>query len=466
MTAFTRNDVPEWHVEVPGSRWFHADLHLHTLDDHPGGVVWQVPPALGQECDPCSPSAREAYARAFLHAASNAGIEVLGLTPHCAHLPGHTDLSATWDIVEAWQSYDDDDGIPFRRKIYAVFPGFEPNTSDGSHGVHFLVLFDPEIGKERYLKAFAVATGGHDVWRENALHPSPRRAEELLSALSDLRRRESDGWDYLTLAPHAFGKKGVFQSLRGDIGKYFPYGEIAGIELSDNHLIVDAYRAHDFVESHLRKYGQSLFHASDAYCLDCPTVIRAEVPVTDSPKKRGIGYRYTLVKLASARIESLRQAFLSGESRLQLAYERSADKQLQYRSNVPSPTNSTRPWLRSVTVEGGASFFGGKGRKQVMRFSPDLTCIIGGRMTGKSTLLDGLRCYFKALMPQDGVLARDVEARSLKFLAGDPAVVVDIVGPIAATLSSAQRWPARFFTQRELAGIANDPDNSRRSCIT
>jgi len=30
------SDMPiadRWHYEVPGTRWFRADLHLHTLDD-------------------------------------------------------------------------------------------------------------------------------------------------------------------------------------------------------------------------------------------------------------------------------------------------------------------------------------------------------------------------------------------------------------------------------------------------
>lgn len=200
MAPFTRANVPEWHIEVPGTRWFRADLHLHTLDDWAGGhVAWQVPPHLIGRADPSDPDTRAEYVRAFLKAACQAGIQVLGLTPHSAHVSEHSDLSVAWEIVEAWQTTADDDGIPFRQKIYAVFPGFEPSASDGSRGIHLLVLFDPEIGKQRYLKAFTVATGGQEVWRNGALHPSTMDTQALLASLADLQRREADDWDYLCI---------------------------------------------------------------------------------------------------------------------------------------------------------------------------------------------------------------------------------------------------------------------------
>ena len=34
------------------------------------------------------------------------------------------------------------------------FSGFEPNFADGSKGIHLIFLFDPTVGKRRYLDAF------------------------------------------------------------------------------------------------------------------------------------------------------------------------------------------------------------------------------------------------------------------------------------------------------------------------
>lgn len=34
---FERRPANPWQEEVPGTRWFKVDLHVHTVDDHPGG---------------------------------------------------------------------------------------------------------------------------------------------------------------------------------------------------------------------------------------------------------------------------------------------------------------------------------------------------------------------------------------------------------------------------------------------
>ena len=92
----------------------------------------------------------------------------------------------------------------------------------------------------------------------------------------------------------------------------------------------------------MAEHHQAFFHASDAYSVN------------------DIGKRYTWLKLASPRIEALRQAFIASDSRMRIAYERNADGGL---TEVPAPdvTVNERPWLKSVTVTGGASFFRAKG---------------------------------------------------------------------------------------------------------
>jgi hypothetical protein len=142
MTDFIRQTSQKWHDEVPGSRWFKADLHIHTLDDHPNPSL--VCPA--GVTDPVNEQHIETYARAVLKSAAQRGVEVLGLTPHapCAGTEDRT--SVVWHIVHMWNTGSDDDGVLFRDKIYAVFPGLEPNFRDGSNGLHLLLLFDPEIG--------------------------------------------------------------------------------------------------------------------------------------------------------------------------------------------------------------------------------------------------------------------------------------------------------------------------------
>ena len=150
---FQRRPTEKWRREVPGARWFKADLQVHTVDDHAGGRV-KMPAGLSG--DPAAPAVLAHYARRFLQAAVRERVQVIGLTPHAPRAGEGPETSAVWRIVEEWNVGDDDDGAPFREKIYAVFPGFEPSFNNGKAGLHLLFLFDPEIGRERYLKAFDV----------------------------------------------------------------------------------------------------------------------------------------------------------------------------------------------------------------------------------------------------------------------------------------------------------------------
>ena len=61
--AFARNVAPSWHQAVPGARWFKADLHIHTIDDRPGGRA-KLPAGVNGPADAAETIA--AYARRFL----------------------------------------------------------------------------------------------------------------------------------------------------------------------------------------------------------------------------------------------------------------------------------------------------------------------------------------------------------------------------------------------------------------
>ena len=193
----------------------------------------------------------------------------------------------------------------------------------------------------------------------------------------------------------------------------------------------------------MEQYHQSFFHSSDAYAVD------------------SIGDRYTWFKLASPTIEALRQAFIASESRVRIAYERDVFGNLSPISDPPDVTMNDRPWLKSIEVAGKVSFFGSTGECAVptrIELSPDLTCIIGGSMTGKSTLLDGLRMHINAPMPQDAGVKAQVEGRArTRFLTGSPEVVLECPNG-DPTAPEHERWPAVFYAQGELQSLAQDPE--------
>ena len=165
--SFARQITDKWHDEVPGARWFKADLHIHTIDDQPGGRA-KMPP--GVDAASLTEQELDNYARQFLRSAVEKQIRVLGVTPHSPQIT--SSISAVWRIVTEWNDGIDDDGEPFRNKIYAVFPGFEPALNNGSSGLHLLFLFDPEIGQHNYLKAFDLAMGGVSPWANGDLRIS------------------------------------------------------------------------------------------------------------------------------------------------------------------------------------------------------------------------------------------------------------------------------------------------------
>ena len=438
---FTRQQTDHWHREVPGARWFKADLHVHTIDDLPGDRT-KMPPDLGAPSD--SDQTIVNYARCFLRKAAERQVHVIGVTPHSPRIDAQA--SAVWQIVEEWNCGVDDDGTPFREKIYAVFPGFEPALKNGRSGLHLLFIFDPEIGRERYFKAFDLVMGGVSPWSEKTLQLSSKSAEEAFRELRSFHDRECPAsgpsrWRYLVLAPHVDGEKGLLGAQKAQVLQIFQHHEIAGLELGDGKLPQETERRRSWLKDGMADHHQAFFHGSDAYTVD------------------DIGARHTWFKLASPRIEALRQAFIASDSRMRIAYERHEEGDLV---EVPAldVTVNRRPWLKSITVKGRASFFGAGDESRATRFdlSPDLTCIIGGSMTGKSTLLDGLRVYTRAPLPQDPAIKDQVKTRGrTRFLGGSPEVELECPAS-DPTAALRDRWPAAFHAQNELQRLSQDPE--------
>ena len=443
--SFQRQPAESWQRDVPGARWFKADLHIHTIDDRPGGRP-KMPTGLSG--DPDSPQTLALYARCFLQALVERGVQVAGLTPHSPRAGVEPETSAVWRIVEEWNTGTDDNGVPFREKIYAVFPGFEPSFRDGRQGLHLLFLFDPEIGRERYLRAFDLVMGGVSPWRDGDLQISNERTADAFAALRVFQGRECTAdagggrsWDYLVLAPHIEAENGLLGAQKAQVLQLFDHEEVAGLELADEKLPEETLKRRPWLRDGMATRRQAFFHASDAYRVD------------------DIGQRHTWMKLASPRLEALRQAFIASDSRMRIGFERGDDGVLRPIGDPPDVTVSARPWLREMTVAGGASFFGGsqggEARQTRFRLSPDLTCIIGGSMTGKSTFLDGLRVHVDARLPDDEAVRANVAARGQIFGAGAPDIALDCPGrdPTAPPL---ERWPARFFAQNELQRLSQE----------
>ena len=439
---FGRNAAGGWQEEVPGARWFKADLHLHTIDDHPGGKA-KLPE--GMDGEPADPELQKEYARRFLQRLVESGVQVAGLTPHSPRAGEGPESSAVWRIVDEWNSGEDEDGIPFREKVYAVFPGFEINANDGRKGVHLLVLFDPEIGRDRHLRLFDALMDGVAPWDRGSLRMTRNNAEDLIRTLDGNASGDTteEQAEFLVLGAHLMDTHGVHGEMGSQVLATFPLERLAGIGLPQGKLPEDYNEKKNpgrFWLPLMKKHRQAFFHGSDAYSLEA------------------IGQRHTWLKLAEPRIAALRQAFVASDSRVRLGHERDGESLVALR-NPPAVDFAERPWLRRVSVIGRASFFGRRDEQRsvptTFAFSPDLTCVIGGSMTGKSTLLDGLRVYTEASPPQQDAERNQVQARGDNFQAGSASVDLDCPGS-DPTATPRENWPAQFFTQNELQQLAQE----------
>ena len=437
--AFKRQSTDTWRDAIPGTRWFKADLHVHTIDDHAGGKASMPDGLMG---DPRDSQVLSRYAKRFLQGVVAEGVQVVGLTPHSPRAGDDPETSAVWKIVEEWNQGYDDDGVPFREKVFAVFPGFEPSLNNGSEGLHLLFLFDPEIGQQSYQTLFDVVMGGLPPWDNKTLQMSAKSAEDAFREIGQFHRANRTAWHHLVLAPHIDAPKGLFGAQKAQVLKLFEHGELAGLELGDEKLPEDTIRKRPWLLDGMRTFHHAFFHSSDAYSIE------------------EIGRRHVWMKLASPRIEALRQAFVASDSRMRIGFIRDGDGKLTTLPNPPDVTMNQQAWLKSVTVRSRSSFFspgGGADEPQDTRFdfSPDLTCVIGGSMTGKSTLFDGLRVYVGAPDPDDDSIREQVQARGKnRFLLGSKEIELEVPGS-DPTASPHNRWPARFFAQSELQRLAD-----------
>ena len=217
---------------------------------------------------------------------------------------------------------------------------------------------------------------------------------------------------------------------------------------------------------------------SGASCLRCGG--------SDSHSFDSVGQRFTWVKMTKPNLEGLRLALLDGEASLKPV--RSGD--------IEDPNSHANQVIESITIYEGKLI--GRNTPMAVCFNPWLNVIIGGRGTGKSTLVDfcrmalrrdgeldgavssrdeSLREVFDRRMrvatsrTDDGLLrensrievvyrkdeerfllswSQDGAAQSIIRLSGDERIPED--GDIT------ERFPARIYSQKQLFALAQDPN--------
>ena len=288
----------------------------------------------------------------WVEAARDAGLDAVAITDHNAA-----------------------DGIePLQRAAAQVenspvlYPGVEITAADGCH---LLLLLDP------------VREGGHvaDLLSLVRIPVEDRGKRESRSPLGVEQVLEQCGDEVLVVGAHAKGPRGLLEHA----------GEQRIAELRDRRLAA--------VEvDPTSKIDRSWLDGKPEVGRRIP-----EVYASDSHRTEDMGRRYTWVKMTRRNLDGLRLALLDGPSSLQPTTGGSP--------HDPNEQHAARS-IESVTVE--AAKYVGRPSPIRVGLNPWLNVIIGGRGTGKSTLVDFCRKTLRRDGELDGVdRSEDGALRSL-----------------------------------------------------
>lgn len=317
-----------------------------------------------------------------------------------------------------------------------VFPGFEISSTEKAH---FVCLFPENTTKDtlnRYLGALDLTDPADGVW------PSDLGGNDLLAKVEELGG--------IAYAAHCTGESGVLFRKLNHVWKNAALkaaqipGSLDGLKNSEgnSHRLILQNKNPDY----RRVKPVAILNAKD-------------IAVPDDLKHPGAT---CLIKMTRPCFESFKQAFLDSESRVRL----NSDVPEKYFSSIETIT-CTGGYLDGVKVD----------------FSKHLNAVIGGRGTGKSTLLECIRYALElkplgknALLQHDGVIRENIGGthkaqiklticssamNGRKFTIsrryGESAIVKDGSGKISTFMPKDLLPRIEIYGQNEIYEIARDP---------
>lgn len=319
-----------------GTRFYNCDFQVHT----PRDINWSGP-------KPVTDADRNAYAERFVLACREKGVNAVAITDH-------HDLAFFSYIKAAANNEVDDSGQPIiDSKKLVVFPGIELTLSNPP--CQALLILDANFPEDQLIRVLHKLSLEPNPVAEASTKQTVAIPSDVVNGLKDLHVK-LDSIDVLKgkyiILPHtARGHKGI---LRRDL--YEHYVKMPCVSGYLDGAIPDDQGLKNIINGKDRNYGFksiAVFQTSD----------------NRKDTFEDLGTATTWVKWATPTAEALRQASLAKESRMSLI-EPSLPQIFISKLSV---TNSK--FLGRVELE----------------LNQQYNAFIGGRGTGKSTLLEYLR---------------------------------------------------------------------------
>jgi predicted ATPase len=224
-----------------------------------------------------------------------------------------------------------------------AFSGFEAVTKDG---VHFLCLFDPD--KDNVLERFIGECGIHDT-----RVASPTGSLDSTELLGCAKK-----WGAVCIAAHVAAEGGLLKKLSGQ-----PRVNVwKSPELLACALAGPIEDAPEGIRPILENKGGEYYRGRPVAVINASDI--------NSPEDLNKDSASCFIKMSNVSVEALRQAFLDPESRIRL-------------NSDPQPEPHAE--FLAMAWEGG--FLGDTS----VHFSGNLNVLVGGRGTGKSTMIESMR---------------------------------------------------------------------------
>jgi hypothetical protein len=328
----------------PGARWWKFDFHTHTPASKDTGA-WQAVIGTPHELTP----------RAWLLKYMAAEVDCVAVTDH---------NTGEWidKLKEAYAAmkHEADAGSPpggFRE--LHLFPGVEISVHGG---FHLLAIFDPSATSQTISDLLAKVD--YDGTRGDSDGVTREGAARVVELVLD-----ADG---LAIPAHVDGDKGLLQ-----------------VDPGTRKCLMDT----NTVKQVLREVGILALEWT-ASTSPKPTVVDelkprlASVVGSDCHGFQGTavpGSRYTWIKMARPSLEGLRLALLDGQE----VSVRRSDESIGF-----APFKTPEQFIESIEIR-DARYMGRGKQPAKLPLNPYFNALIGGRGTGKSTIVHALRLSYR-----------------------------------------------------------------------